>query len=76
VTNMPFVVDNVVHLHLVRQYKPLRQRLILEWKNPLLNVNELRFQREKQELARQILRNPQSLELRVKWQLLREVECG
>lgn len=70
---------NVVQLSYVRfqrRSQSLRSELIRTFKNPLLRVSQQEFMKQKWELAHLLTASPTNDALRIKWELLREVENG
>lgn len=68
--------ENITFLSIYRFHESARRRLILEWKNPLLKMKTEEFAKAKYDLAFAIKTRPGEAELRIKWELLREVELG
>lgn len=68
---------NVLQLapfRVIRQCAHIRKRLIISFKNPLLRLSKEAFQAAKEGQAAQLLQFPNSIEEKIKWQLLHEVE--
>lgn len=69
-----YTAGNVVSIPLFKQYRTERKRLIAEWKNKLLTLSPEQFHTEKVALVKALKAAPYNLTLRIRWELLREVE--